>query len=97
MITIGEKINGAIPSMVKTIVNKDVEYIQNVAKLQIKVGTDFIDVCPFAKKLRFLNSEGTKLDDAFTAFAREKDWEVVALLNDDTSIPKTAEKAFSSI
>lgn len=136
MIIIGEKINGAIPSMAKAIAEKDADHIRNIAMLQTKAGADFIDVCasvdddiemdtmkwlldivqeatdvpiavdspntktcvacmPFCKKPGLLNSvsmEGTKIDDAFPALAESKDWEVVALLNDDTGIPKTAEK-----
>ena len=136
MIIIGEKINGAIPSMAKAIAEKDADHISNIAKLQTKAGADFIDVCasvdddiemetmkwlldivcdvtdtpiavdspntktcvqcmPFCKKPGLLNSvslEGTKIDDAFPALAKAKDWQVVALLNDDTGIPKTAEK-----
>lgn len=136
MIIIGEKINGAIPSVAKAIEEKDEALIRKIAIAQAEAGATFIDVCasvddgiemetmawlirivqdavttpiavdspntqtcvnciPFCKKPGLLNSvslEGTKIDDAFPALAKAKDWEVVALLNDDTGIPKTAEK-----
>lgn len=136
MIIIGEKINGAIPSVAKAIAEKDADYIRNLAKLQTQAGSSFIDVCasvdddiemetmkwlidivqevtdtpiavdspnvktilacmPYCKKPGLFNSvsmEGTKVDDAFSILAKEKDWEIVALLNDDTGIPKTAKK-----
>ena len=136
MIIIGEKINGAIPSMAKAIAEKDETHIKSIAIAQAKAGATFIDVCasvddtiemetmewlinlvqdavdrpiavdspntltcvncmPFCKKPGLLNSvslEGTKIDDAFPALAQAQEWEVVALLNDDTGIPKTAEK-----
>ncbi|MEG1331915.1 MAG: methyltetrahydrofolate cobalamin methyltransferase [Eubacterium sp.] len=49
MIIIGEKINGSIPSVAKAIANKDVAFIQNLAKRQTEVGVDFIDVCASVK------------------------------------------------
>lgn len=45
MIIIGEKINGAIPSVAEAISNKDSEFIINLAKTQAEAGADFIDVC----------------------------------------------------
>ncbi|OFV68951.1 methyltetrahydrofolate cobalamin methyltransferase [Acetobacterium wieringae] len=45
MIIIGEKINGAIPSTGKAIVEKDAEFIRNLAIKQAEAGADFIDVC----------------------------------------------------
>lgn len=45
MIIIGEKINGAIPSVGEAIANKDVALIQELAKTQAEAGADFIDVC----------------------------------------------------
>lgn len=47
MIVIGEKINGAIPSVAKAIAEKDSNYIQNLAKAQTNAGSSFIDVCAF--------------------------------------------------
>lgn len=136
MIIIGEKVNGAIPSMAKAIAEKNEEHIRNIAIAQSKAGATFIDVCasvddeiemetmkwlleivqdatdtpiavdspntktcvecmPLCKKPGLLNSvsmEGTKVEDAFPVLAKAKGWEVVALLNDDSGIPKTAEK-----
>lgn len=45
MIIIGEKINGAIPSVAKAIAAKDADFIRNLAKAQSKAGAAFIDVC----------------------------------------------------
>lgn len=136
MIIIGEKINGAIPSMATAISDKDEDYIKKIAKAQAQAGAHFIDVCasvdddievetmewlinlvqetvhipiavdspntqtcvkcmPFCSKPGLLNSvsmEGSKIEDAFPTLSEMKDWEVVALLNDDTGIPKTAER-----
>ncbi len=45
MIIIGEKINGAIPSVAKAIAEKDAEFIKALAKTQAEAGASFIDVC----------------------------------------------------
>ena len=45
MIIIGEKINGAIPSVSKAIAEKDAGFIRNLAKVQTEAGAAFIDVC----------------------------------------------------
>ena len=45
MIIIGEKINGAIPSVAKAIAEKDEECIRDLAKRQSEAGADYIDVC----------------------------------------------------
>ncbi len=45
MIIIGEKINGAIPSVAEAIANKDAEHIKYLAKSQADAGSHFIDVC----------------------------------------------------
>lgn len=45
MIIIGEKINGAIPSVAKAIAAKDADFIRNLAKAQGEAGAAFIDVC----------------------------------------------------
>ncbi len=45
MIIIGEKINGAIPSVAKTIAEKDAAFIANLAKTQADAGAGYIDVC----------------------------------------------------
>ncbi|MCO5385641.1 MAG: methyltetrahydrofolate cobalamin methyltransferase [Desulfosporosinus sp.] len=45
MIIIGEKINGAIPSVAKAIAAKDADLIRKLAKDQSEAGAAFIDVC----------------------------------------------------
>lgn len=45
MIIIGEKINGAIPSVAEAIANKDAEFIKTLAVTQTEAGANFIDVC----------------------------------------------------
>ena len=45
MIIIGEKINGAIPSVAKAIKERDADWIRDLAKRQSDAGADFIDVC----------------------------------------------------
>jgi 5-methyltetrahydrofolate--homocysteine methyltransferase len=45
MIIIGEKINGAIPSVAAAIASKDADFIRNLAKTQAEAGANFIDVC----------------------------------------------------
>lgn len=45
MIIIGEKINGAIPSVAKAIAGKDADFIRNLAKIQSDAGANYIDVC----------------------------------------------------
>jgi cobalamin-dependent methionine synthase I len=45
MIIIGEKINGAIPSVAEAIANKDADHIRELAKTQSDAGAHFIDVC----------------------------------------------------
>lgn len=45
MIIIGEKINGAIPSVAKAIAEKDTDFIRNLAKIQTAAGSTYIDVC----------------------------------------------------
>ena len=45
MIIIGEKINGAIPSVAKAIVEKDGGFIKNLAITQAEAGAHFIDIC----------------------------------------------------
>jgi 5-methyltetrahydrofolate--homocysteine methyltransferase len=46
MIIIGEKINGAIPSVKKAIVDHNVEWIRNLAVTQAAAGAHFIDCAP---------------------------------------------------
>ena len=45
MIIIGEKINGAIPSVAEAIAKKDADFIKDLAKSQAEAGAHFIDVC----------------------------------------------------
>lgn len=45
MIIIGEKINGAIPSVAEAIKNKDADFIRDLAKTQAEAGAHYIDVC----------------------------------------------------
>ena len=45
MIIIGEKINGAIPSVAKAIADKDEAFIRELARTQSEAGAAFIDVC----------------------------------------------------
>jgi len=45
MIIIGEKINGAIPSVAKAISEKNAEWIRDLAVRQTEAGADYIDVC----------------------------------------------------
>ena len=45
MIIIGEKINGAIPSVATAIAEKNDEWIRDLARRQSAAGADFLDVC----------------------------------------------------
>ncbi len=45
MIIIGEKINGAIPSVAKAIKERDDAHIRNLVKRQVEAGVDYLDVC----------------------------------------------------
>ena len=45
MIIIGEKINGAIPSVAKAIRERDEKFIQTLAVQQASAGADYIDCC----------------------------------------------------
>lgn len=45
MIIIGEKINGAIPSVAQAIEERNADYIGNLAKMQAEAGVSYIDVC----------------------------------------------------
>ena len=46
MIVIGEKINGAIPSIKEAIANRDAELIRQRAIAQDQAGADYIDCAP---------------------------------------------------
>jgi 5-methyltetrahydrofolate--homocysteine methyltransferase len=45
MIIIGEKINGAVPSVAKAIAERDGAFIRELAERQAKYGAAYIDVC----------------------------------------------------
>ncbi|MDR1573912.1 MAG: methyltetrahydrofolate cobalamin methyltransferase [Clostridiales Family XIII bacterium] len=45
MIIIGEKINGAVPSVAKAIENRDEAFIRDLAVRQAQYGASYIDVC----------------------------------------------------
>jgi len=45
MIIIGEKINGAIPSVGRAIASRDAEFIKSLAIRQAEAGADYLDVC----------------------------------------------------
>lgn len=45
MIIIGEKLNGTIPSVGKAILERDEDFVRNLAIKQAEAGADFIDVC----------------------------------------------------
>jgi len=49
MIIIGEKINGAIPSVAKAIEERDSGFIRDLAVRQSECGADYIDVCAGTK------------------------------------------------
>lgn len=45
MLVIGEKINGAIPSVAEAIAKGDAEFIRDLVRRQVAVGVDYLDVC----------------------------------------------------
>ena len=76
-----------------------IDCIQEVTDLPISVDSPSADVLTqaykFCKRPGLFNSvsgEGDKIDKIFPIMAQEenKDWQVIALLSDDTGIPKTA-------
>ena len=76
-----------------------IDCIQEVTDLPISVDSPSADVLAqaykFCKRPGLFNSvsgEGDKIDKIFPIMAQEenKDWQVIALLSDDTGIPKTA-------
>ncbi|MBQ8304867.1 MAG: methyltetrahydrofolate cobalamin methyltransferase [Blautia sp.] len=73
-----------------------IDCIQEVSDLPIAVDSPSADVLlevfPYVKRPGIINSvsmEGDKVDKIFPAIANTK-WEVIALLSDDTGIPKSA-------
>ncbi len=74
-----------------------IDCIQEVSDLPIAVDSPSADVLceayKFCKRPGLFNSvsgEGDKIDKIFPLVAANKGWEVIALLSDDTGIPKTA-------
>ena len=74
-----------------------IECIQEVSDLPIAVDSPSADVLAeaykFCKKPGLINSvsgEGDKIDKIFPILAENKGWQVIALLSDDTGIPKNA-------
>lgn len=74
-----------------------IDCIQEVTDLPIAVDSPSADVLAqawkFCKKPGLINSvsgEGDKIDKIFPILAENKGWQVIALLSDDTGIPKNA-------
>ena len=74
-----------------------IECIQEVSDLPIAVDSPSADVLceayKFCKRPGLINSvsgEGDKIDKIFPILAENKGWQVIALLSDDTGIPKNA-------
>jgi len=74
-----------------------IDCIQEVTDLPISVDSPSADVLAeawkFCKKPGLFNSvsgEGDKIDKIFPILAENKGWQVIALLSDDTGIPKCA-------
>jgi 5-methyltetrahydrofolate corrinoid/iron sulfur protein methyltransferase len=75
-----------------------IDLVQEVTDVPIAVDSPDANVClealPFCKRPGLFNSvsmEGDKVDSVFPVIA-DTEWEVVALLCDDTGIPRTAAK-----
>ena len=74
-----------------------IDCIQEVTDLPVAVDSPSADVLTkawkFCKKPGLINSvsgEGDKIDKIFPVLAENKGWQVIALLSDDTGIPKNA-------
>lgn len=74
-----------------------IDCIQEVTDLPIAVDSPSADVLAqaykFCKRPGLINSvsgEGDKIDKIFPILAENKGWQVIALLSDDTGIPKNA-------
>ena len=74
-----------------------IECIEEVTDLPIAVDSPSADILTeawkFCKKPGLINSvsgEGDKIDKIFPILAENKGWHVIALLSDDTGIPKNA-------
>jgi 5-methyltetrahydrofolate--homocysteine methyltransferase len=75
-----------------------IDLVQGVTDTPISIDSPSASICaqaiPFCKKPGLVNSvsmEGDKVDQVFPLIADTK-WECVALLSDDTGIPRTTEK-----
>lgn len=71
MIIVGEKINGAIPSVAEAIEKRDAAFIQNLVKRQVDAGVDYLDVCA-----------GTSVDKELDAL----NW-LLDIVQDETDTP----------
>ena len=76
------------------------DLVQGVTDMPISIDSPnaecLVELLPYVKKPGLVNSvsgEGNKIDLIFPLLAKPeyKDWEVMALLSDDTGIPKSAE------
>lgn len=74
-----------------------IDCIQEVTDLPISIDSPsadvLLEVMQFCKKPGLINSvsgEGDKIDKIFPVLAENKSWQVIALLSDDTGIPKCA-------
>ena len=74
-----------------------IDCIQEVSDLPIAVDSPSADILceawKFCKRPGLINSvsgEGDKIDKIFPILAENKGWQVIALLSDDTGIPKNA-------
>jgi 5-methyltetrahydrofolate--homocysteine methyltransferase len=75
-----------------------IDLVQEVTDTPISIDSPSAEICaqaiPFCKRPGLVNSvsgEGSKIETIFPLIADTK-WECVALLSDDTGIPKTPEK-----
>jgi 5-methyltetrahydrofolate--homocysteine methyltransferase len=75
-----------------------IDLVQSVTEVPISIDSPSAKVCaeavPFCKRPGLVNSismEGNKADTVFPVIA-DSGWECVALLSDDTGIPRTTEK-----
>ena len=71
MIVIGEKINGAIPSVGKAIAERNEAAIRDLVRRQVNVGVDYLDVCA-----------GTGTEQEFAALT----W-LIEIVQDETDTP----------
>lgn len=62
MIIIGEKINGAIPTVAEAIERKDADFIKDLAVRQSEAGADYLDVCAGTSVEKELEALGWLID-----------------------------------